>query len=106
MIRFLIKDSIHVAGYSFVIGSDNSHFSYTLVLRGANILYSVELEPVRRYDLEQNMSDQMNVGLSGFHVQIPVKYLTKGRYRVEIYAVDETSSLRLRQNSNVYMQIN
>ena len=100
------KDSIHVAGYSFVIGSDNSHFSYTLVLRGENRLYSVELEPVRRYDLEQNMSDQVNVGLAGFHVQIPVKYLSKGRYRVEIYAVDETSSLRLRQTSNVYMQIN
>ena len=100
------KDSIHVAGYSFVIGSDNSHFSYTLVLRGENRLYSVELEPVRRYDLEQNMSDQVNVGLAGFHVQIPVKYLSKGRYRVEIYAADETSSLRLRQNSNVYMQIN
>ena len=100
------KDSIHVAGYSFVIGSDNSHFSYTLVLRGENRLYSVELEPVRRYDLEQNMSDQVNVGLAGFHVQIPVKYLSKGRYRVEIYAVDETSSLRLRQTSNVYMHIN
>jgi hypothetical protein len=100
------KDSIHVAGYSFVIGSDNSHFSYTLVLRGENKLYSVELKPVRRYDLEQNMSDQVNVGLAGFHVQIPVKCLSKGRYRVEVYATDETSSLRLKQNSNVYMHIN
>ena len=100
------KDSIHVAGYSFVIGSDNSHFSYTLVLRGENRLYGVALEPVRRYDLEQNMSDQVNVGLAGFHVQIPVKHLSKGRYRVEIYATDETSSLRLKQNSNVYMHIN
>ena len=61
---------------------------------------------VRRYDLEQNMPDQIHVGLAGFHVQIPVKKLSKGRYRVEIYAKDETSSLRLKQNSNVYMQIN
>lgn len=100
------KDSIHVAGYSFVIGSDNCQFSYTLVLRGEDRLYSVLLEPARRYDLEQNMPDQIHVGLAGFHVQIPVKKLSKGRYRVEIYAKDETSSLRLKQNSNVYMQIN
>ena len=100
------KDSIHVAGYSFVIGSDNCQFSYTLILRGEDKIYGVLLEPVRRYDLEQNMPDQIHVGLAGFHVQIPVKKLSKGRYRVEIYAKDETSSLRLKQNSNVYMQIN
>lgn len=100
------QDSIHVAGYSFVIGSDNCRFSYTLVLRGEDKLYSVALKPVRRYDLERNMADQTNVGLAGFHVQIPVKKLSKGRYRVEMYAKDETSSLRLKQTSNVYMQIN
>lgn len=100
------RDSIHVAGYSFVVGSDNCQFSYTLVLRGEEKLYGIPLEPVRRQDLERNMPDQLHVGLAGFHVQIPVNKLSKGRYRVEIYAKDETSSLRLRQNSNVYMQIN
>jgi hypothetical protein len=100
------KDNIHVAGYSFVVGSDNCQFSYTLILRGEGKLYSVALEQVRRYDLECNMSDQVHVGLAGFHVLIPVKKLSKGRYRVEIYAKDEASSLRLKQNSNVYMQIN
>lgn len=100
------KDSIHVAGYSFVVGSDNCQFSYTLVLRGEDRLYGIALEPVRRQDLERNMPDQIHVGLAGFHVQIPVNKLSKGRYRVEIYAKNETSSLRLRQNSNVYMQIN
>ena len=100
------RDSIHVAGHSFVVGSDNCQFSYTLILRGEDKLYGVALEPVRRFDLERNMPDQINVGLAGFHVQIPVKKLSKGRYRVEIYAKDETSSLRLKQYSNVYMQIN
>lgn len=98
--------SIHVAGYSFVIGSDNCQFEYTLILRGRGKLYSIPLESVRRYDLERNMPDQVHVGLAGFHVQIPVKQIAKGRYRIEIYAKDETSSLRLRQSSNVYMQIN
>ena len=98
-------ESIHVAGYSFVVGSDNCQFTYTLVLRGSDKLYGIALEPVRRQDLERNMPDQMHVGLAGFHVQIPVSKLSKGRYRVEVYAKDKTSSLRLRQSSNVYMQI-
>ena len=98
-------ESIHVAGYSFVIGSDNCQFAYTLVLRGEDTLYGIELKRVRRNDLERNMQDQIHVGLAGFHVEIPVPKLQKGRYRVEIYAKDKTSSLRLKQASNVYMQI-
>jgi hypothetical protein len=99
------EKSIHIAGYSFVVGSDNCQFSNTLVLKSENRLYSIALKPVRRYDLECNMPDQIHVGLAGFHVQIPTKKLEKGRYRIEMYTKDETSSLRLRQSSNVYMQI-
>ena len=98
-------ESIHVAGYSFVIGSDNCRFTYTLVLRGENKVYGVELARMRRNDLERNMPDQIHVGLAGFHVEIPVQKLQKGRYRVEIYAKDKASGLRLRQASNVYMNI-
>lgn len=99
------ESTIHVAGYSFVIGSDNSTFAYTLVLRGEERLYRVELKRVRRQDLEKNMPDQIHVGLAGFHVEVPVKELEKGRYRIEVYAKDKSSGLRLKQASNVYMQI-
>ena len=98
-------ESIHVAGYGFVVGSDNCRFAYTLVLRGGDVLYGIELERVRRNDLERNMPDQIHVGLAGFHVEIPVANLQKGRYRVEMYAKDKASGLRLRQVSNVYMNI-
>ena len=84
---------IHVAGYGFVAGSDNSNFAYTLVLRE------------RRNDLERNMPDQLHVGLAGFHVKLPVQKLKGGRYRVELYAKDRTSGLRLRQKSNVYFTV-
>lgn len=99
------KESVHVAGYSFVVGSDNSRFRYTLILKGEERVYGILLRPVRRQDLERNMPDQIHVGLAGFHVHIPMKSLERGRYRIEIYAKDEVSSLRLRQTSNVYMQI-
>ncbi len=96
---------IHVAGYSFVVGSDNCSFAYTLLLRGEEETYAVALQPMRRKDLERNMPDQIHVGLSGFHVQLPAKDIARGRYKVEIYAVDKASSLRLYQSSNVYMQM-
>ncbi len=99
------SETIHVAGYSFVVGSDNCQFTNTLLLRGENKLYGISLEPVCRNDLARNMPDQLHVGLAGFHVEIPVEKLKKGRYRVEIYAKDKTSGLRLKQSSNVYMQI-
>jgi len=95
------QDNIHVAGYSFVIGSDNSHFAYTLLLRGEDKIYAVDLKPMRRKDLERNMPDQVNVGLAGFHVKIQAGDITEGKYRIEVYAKDRTSGLRLRQGSNV-----
>lgn len=96
---------IHVAGYGFVAGSDNSNFAYTLVLRGEQKVYGIPLERVRRNDLKRNMPDQIHVGLAGFHVKLPVQKLKGGRYRVELYAKDRTSSLRLRQKSNVYFNV-
>ncbi len=98
-------ESIHVAGYSFVIGSDNCRFAYKLVLRGENAMYGIKLNPVRRNDLTRNMPDQIRVGLAGFHVEIPTSKFEKGKYRVEIYAMDKASGLRLKQHSNVYMNI-
>ncbi len=99
------QEYIHVAGYSFVVGSDNSQFTYTLILRGEDKSYVVPLKPLRRNDLERNMPDQINVGLAGFHVMFPRQALAEGRYRMEIYARNRASSLRLRQSSNVIMQI-
>lgn len=100
-----MKDVIHVAGYGFVVGSDNASFSHTLVLRGEEEIYSMVLAPVLRNDLERNMPDQQNVALSGFHVAIPIRQMKKGKYRIELYTKDRASSLRLKQTSNVFMTI-
>lgn len=98
-------ENIHVAGYGFVVGSDNAQFRHTLILKGEEAVYGIELSPVLRNDLTRNMPDQVNVGLSGFHVEIPIKKLQKGKYRIELYTKDRASSLRLRQTSNVFMNI-
>ncbi len=99
------SDSIHVAGHAFVVGSDNAQFRHTLMLKGDEQIYSIELFPILRNDLARNMPDQKNVALSGFHVVIPIKKLQKGKYRIELYTKDKASSLRLRQSSNVFMNI-
>lgn len=99
------KEYIHIAGYGFVIGSDNASFNHTLILKSDKHIYSVELDRVARNDLERNMPDQVNVGLSGFHVAIPVTKMEKGKYRIELFTKDRATSLRLRQSSNVFMNI-
>ena len=99
------KDTIHIAGYGFVIGSDNASFAHTLILKGEDKVYSVDLDRVPRNDLERNMPDQEHVGLSGFHVAIPMAKMEKGRYRIELFTKDKASTLRLRQTSYVFMNI-
>ena len=99
------KGTIHIAGYGFVIGSDNASFAHTLILKGENRIYSVDLDRVPRNDLERNMPDQKNVGLSGFHIAIPMAKMEKGKYRIELFTKDKATTLRLRQTSNVFMNI-
>lgn len=99
------KDVIHIAGYGFVIGSDNASFVHTLILKSDENIYSVELNRMARNDLERNMPDQKNVSLSGFHVSIPITKIQKGKYRIELFTKDKATTLRLRQTSNVFMNI-
>ncbi len=99
------QDTIHIAGYGFVIGSDNASFAHTLILKGEEIIYSVDLDSVPRNDLQRNMPDQQNVALSGFHVALPISQMKKGKYRIELFTKDKATSLRLRQTSNVLMNV-
>lgn len=99
------KGIIHIAGYGFVVGSDNASFAHTLILQGEDKVYSIALDRVPRNDLERNMPDQINVGLSGFHVCIPASKMEKGKYRIELFTKDKATTLRLRQTSNVFVNV-
>jgi len=96
--RELISDNnrIELYGYGVVLGSDNALFSKELLLRKEDgTIYNIPLKGQYRADLVRNMSDQINVAMSGFWVNFAKSSLPAGRYEVGMYAADKTSRTKL-----------
>ena len=59
----------------------------------------IETQPQYRQDLEENMSDQTNVAMAGFHVSIEgaaEKFFEKGTaYRIGVMAVNRVNKGKL-----------
>ncbi len=52
-------------------------------------------EDMPRRDVEGNLPDQVNVGLTGFCVRIAGEELDRGCYRIGVLARDRSSGLKL-----------
>lgn len=89
-------------GYSFVTGSNNACFEKTLLLRNISTseTFGVELQIEYRPDIKNNLSDQLNVDLTGYTAKIRKDSIPFGKYQFGMYAKDKTSSLRLYNWSN------
>ena len=86
-------------GYGVVLGDDNACYERLLLFRrdpeeGGGI-YALKLEGMYRPDLEENMPDQRNVGLCGFHVKIQKEAVPAGRYRLGMAARNRVTGLGL-----------
>lgn len=91
-------EKIELYGYSVVLGSDNALFRKELLMRKTEEpqeLYRIPVQGQYRSDLEENMTDQKNVAMAGFWVEIEEKMLPAGTYEIGMYAVDRTSRLKL-----------
>lgn len=87
------KDSgtrIELNGYGVVLGSDNACFHRYLILRRTDLkehpVYRMKLKGQYRHDLEENMPDQVNTGLSGFWISLEKGKLKKGKYQIGLMA--------------------
>lgn len=92
-------------GYSFVTGSDNACFEKRLLLCRDGRLYSVPAQPVVRRDVEGNLPDQVNVGMTGFCQLLESGELPAGAYRVGMMARDKCSGQKLYTWTNRYLEI-
>lgn len=122
-------------GYSFVTGSDNACFEKYLIfepemtagnggkrkeekagradnasnvrLNGSNggRVLSVKAEPFIRRDVEANLPDQINVGMTGFCMFIGKGDLPLGTYRVGVMAKDKCSGQKLYSWTNRYLKV-
>lgn len=112
----------NLQGYSVVLGDNNACYDKRIILikeqvlqeentasgeqNKTNVIYGIATEGQYRSDLVENMSDQMNVGLSGFWVKISKETLAripKGRYRVGMTVRNRVTGLKLFNKSNCYL---
>lgn len=103
-----------VRGYSVVLGDDNACYEKGILFeKKLSVVDDSEFQgetPVEIYviataeqyrpDLEENMPDQVNVGLSGFAVKLEQGILPPGSYRLGAVARNRITGLRLINWSN------
>ena len=119
-VRIEAVKSGEILGWCAVLGDNNACYSKELMLkkisetlsekedvwfRPPDGVYTIPLEEQYRPDLQENMSDQENVALSGFHIQVRVNLLPPGRYRIGAAVSHRITGLKLMNWSNRYIEI-
>ncbi len=102
LVRIEAADASHISGYGVVLGSDNACFTGKLLLERKGrqpAVYELDFTEQYRQDLQENMPDQKNVALCGFHVNI-AEPLPEGEYRIGMLATDKISGSSLMNYSN------
>lgn len=102
LVRIEAADASHISGYGVVLGSDNACFTGKLLLERKGrqpAVYELDFAEQYRQDLQENMPDQKNVALCGFHVNI-AEPLPEGEYRIGMLATDRISGSSLMNYSN------
>lgn len=121
-----------MTGYGVVLGDNNACYEKVLLLQsagekqtagvsarlgenagegapaeavGLQTVYGVSADGQYRPDLEENLSDQKNVALSGFWLQLGRGVVPPGRYRVGMLARNRVTGLRLLGWSNRYLEL-
>ena len=105
-----------VRGYGLVLGDDNACYKRWLLLgeipetesadfQTPGKIHALKLEGMYRPDLEENMPDQRNVALCGFHVEIGDRAVPAGRYRLGMAARNRAGGVRLVNWSSRFMQL-
>ncbi len=113
-----IEQSEHacIKGYGVVLGDNNACYERYVVLAAADkdlqeskvSVLCIKTIPQYRQDLEENMADQTNVGLCGFHVRLDGKNAKKlekdVEYRIGVMAVHKFGRGRLLNWSGRYFK--
>ncbi len=109
-----------ITGYNIVLGDDNACYEKSLILwrqktkgtgrpkgpdpTAEDEVYEIKLGEQYRPDLEENLPDQKNVALSGFHVKLEAGVLPDGLYRVGAAARNRVTGLKLVNWSSRYLK--
>ena len=102
MARVETYDDKKIKGYGIVLGDDNACYKQYLLMSPeiesdeiAPDSLIMELEGMYKYELEENVPDQKNVGLCGFYISREGEQLRPGKYKPGILAVNKVTGLKL-----------
>ena len=95
-----LSDADQIRGYGVVLGDNNACYDRFVILKNeVGEMYQVPAEPQYRQDLEENMADQENVALCGFHLCFSQETLKemkpKGPWQVGVMAVHKMNKGKL-----------
>ncbi len=84
-------------GYSFVIGGDNACYQKILLLKNIKegIVWQIPIQIKYRPDIKKELSDQLNVDLTGFFSKVKADVVPPGEYLVGIKVKDRCSRQKL-----------
>ena len=99
-----------IQGYSVILGDDNACYEKHLLLipcgetEGQDV-WSMQLMPAYRQELEENLPDQKNVALGGFCVLREGEQLPAGNYTIAVLVVNRVSKLKLWNTTGKYLTV-
>ena len=93
-------------GNMVVLGSNNACYKKSIVLRHEESGQLYVIEPAKKYrpDIDNNLPDQENVGLSGFAFLLNLKDMPTGSYEISVMAKDMISGQYLYRKTPVRME--
>ena len=99
-------EEFYLQGTVVVLGSDNACYEKYLVLweEEKEIFYQVTLPSCYRPDVDKNLTDQKNVGLSGFSLFLDMKKAEVGKYRVCAMVKDKISGQYIIRKTANYLR--
>ena len=91
------ENVVYFQGNMVVLGSNNSCYEKSIVLRHTESGKFYQIKPERKYrpDIFTNLPDQKNVALSGFAFFLNLDKLPKGSYEIGALAKDQISGQHL-----------
>lgn len=91
------ENVVYFQGNMVVLGSNNSCYEKSILLRNMESGKFYQITPERRYrhDIFTNLPDQKHVALSGFAFLLNLAHLPKGNYEIGALAKDQISGQHL-----------
>lgn len=99
-------DRMVITGWSYLPGENNAEYTRQILLqREGGILYKAEPFPCLRRDVEDTLTEEVNIALAGFVLRFDTKSLLTGTWRIGMLAEHQNSGQSYLTWSDQWMKV-